>query len=238
MWFTAQQQRDQRNGLTLLELLLVLSLIVVVSALALPKITQISSQRRLQAGGEQVIAAWMRARNTAMRTGQTQSFIALPDSGVFAVAAAESTLSDGSGYASLLQQLNDAATYGLASISSNGTPGPPLSSGVAGTASGLPSPPKIQQLSDLILFVSDTASMSSGSFASATAMPSAVPGGSANGELVVLFYPDGTTSTTSLTLVNDRNSSVTVSLRGLTGTPTLGEVLNNANVANVGSLTP
>ncbi len=48
----------------------------------------------------------------------------------------------------------------------------------------------------------------------------------------VVFYPDGTTSDAKLVLTNQRDQSVELSLRGLTGVVTLGDVIADAETGS------
>jgi hypothetical protein len=55
-------------------------------------------------------------------------------------------------------------------------------------------------------------------------MAMAAGAASAPGAVTVLFYPDGTTSTAVVAVTNERNKSIEVSLRGLTGAVHVGPV--------------
>ncbi|TWT96950.1 hypothetical protein Pla108_27270 [Botrimarina colliarenosi] len=61
-------------GFTLVELMLVLSLVVVLAALAAPSLSGTLARVRLEAAAEAVRTAWADARLEAMRTGQPVVF--------------------------------------------------------------------------------------------------------------------------------------------------------------------
>jgi Tfp pilus assembly protein FimT len=61
-------------GLTLVEVLLVLALLVVISAVAVPILEGSFTRASLQNGGDLLRAAWSRARLAAMESGETCAF--------------------------------------------------------------------------------------------------------------------------------------------------------------------
>ena len=63
-----------RRGLTLVEVMLVLALLVVIGAIAAPLMEGAFTRASLQNGGDLVRAGWARARLAAMETGQTHVF--------------------------------------------------------------------------------------------------------------------------------------------------------------------
>ena len=65
---------NSRSGMTLLELMLVLALLVVVGAMAMPAFKGPFANQRLRKAGEMVRIEWNRARIQAMKTGQIQMF--------------------------------------------------------------------------------------------------------------------------------------------------------------------
>jgi prepilin-type N-terminal cleavage/methylation domain-containing protein len=66
--------RHSRRGLTLLEMILVLSVILAVAAVALPMLRGPMEDQRLKKTGDVLRAQWARARATAMQTGRMQLF--------------------------------------------------------------------------------------------------------------------------------------------------------------------
>lgn len=66
--------RRPHSGLTLVEVLLVLALLVVITAVAAPLMQGTFSRASLQNSGDLVRAAWSRARLASMETGQAHIF--------------------------------------------------------------------------------------------------------------------------------------------------------------------
>lgn len=63
-----------RRAITLLEVLLVLALLVMLSAMTWPALDRPMSNQRLRKAADQVRTGWARARVEAMTTGQTFAF--------------------------------------------------------------------------------------------------------------------------------------------------------------------
>ncbi|MEX2120972.1 MAG: prepilin-type N-terminal cleavage/methylation domain-containing protein [Pirellulales bacterium] len=76
-----------RRAFTLLETVLVLSLLVILAAMAWPALKGPMSGHRLRRSADQVRAEWARARNRAMLSGEIQAFVYLPGSDRFRVVA-------------------------------------------------------------------------------------------------------------------------------------------------------
>ncbi|MEM7313999.1 MAG: prepilin-type N-terminal cleavage/methylation domain-containing protein, partial [Planctomycetota bacterium] len=78
--------RHSRCGLTLLEMLLVLAIIVIVGALALPRLTGSVRRQELTNAAIEVRGALTKARNLAMREGEPALLLYQPESRVYAIA--------------------------------------------------------------------------------------------------------------------------------------------------------
>jgi len=65
---------SDRRAITLLEVLLVLALLVILSAMTWPALDRPMANQRLRKAADQVRTAWARARVEAMTTGQTFAF--------------------------------------------------------------------------------------------------------------------------------------------------------------------
>lgn len=63
-----------RRGLTLVEIILVLSLLVIIGAVAAPLLEGSFARSRLHHGGDLLRAAWSRARLAAIETGEPHAF--------------------------------------------------------------------------------------------------------------------------------------------------------------------
>lgn len=77
--------RQVRPGLTLIEVLLVLTLLVVVGAIAVPILEGSFSRASLQNGGDLLRATWSRARLAAVETGEPCVFRCEPNGSRFQI---------------------------------------------------------------------------------------------------------------------------------------------------------
>jgi hypothetical protein len=78
------------RGLTLFEVVLVLTLLVVISAITLPLLEGTFSRAALDSGGDLLRGAWAKARLTAMQSGQTHAFRYEPNGSRFQIVALNS----------------------------------------------------------------------------------------------------------------------------------------------------
>jgi prepilin-type N-terminal cleavage/methylation domain-containing protein len=76
-----------RRGLTLVEVLLVLSLLVVIGAIAVPLLEGSFSRAALYGSGDLLRGAWAKARLAAMQSGQTHVFRFEPRGSRFQIVA-------------------------------------------------------------------------------------------------------------------------------------------------------
>jgi prepilin-type N-terminal cleavage/methylation domain-containing protein len=187
-----------RAGFTMIEVLLVLALLVVVTALAWPMLQRPFANRRLYAAADLVRAGWCNARSGAIRSGHTYAFRYLPEGDRFCV-----------------QPEDDSGAGGMSDASGSGVDGTPMPS------DDEYSQPVERTLPDGVKFVAGDTSTDAMADAGAD-MP---PDGDASWSEPILFYPDGTTSDAHLMLGNESGSAMEVTLRGLTGAVTTGEVV-------------
>jgi prepilin-type N-terminal cleavage/methylation domain-containing protein len=192
-----------RDAFTLLEVVLVLALIVVLAALTMPALDGPLATRRLQSAADQVCAAWIRARLWAMDSGQVHVFTCDLEQGTYRVAPYDGL----NGQATNV--VGDGVDVDLPRDVHAVVPRSPLSEG---------------HLPENVIFAS-------GQTADAPPMAAGGPSGGALGAAglaagaPIVFYPDGTSSTAEVWLLNDRGQAVPVRLRGLTGTAIVGEVV-------------
>ena len=78
--------RTPRRGLTLFEILLVVAIIVVIAAIAVPTLQRSFLGQKVQSAAERVRAECGKARAAAIRTGEVYAFYYAPDASHFAVA--------------------------------------------------------------------------------------------------------------------------------------------------------
>lgn len=79
-----------RRGLTLVEVVLVLALLVVLSAISIPLLEGSFSRAGLYSGGDLLRGAWAKARLAAMQSGQTHVFRYEPNGSRFQIVALDS----------------------------------------------------------------------------------------------------------------------------------------------------
>jgi type II secretory pathway pseudopilin PulG len=193
--------RPRRQAFTLVEVMLTLCLMVIIAGLAWPVLIGGFANQRLRGAADQIRAEWVAARVEAMDSGRTYLFRYTPDDGRFCLephAAAES------------------ADDPVFNDSFDGA------SGGQGYAGG-PRPAAENTLPDGVTFV-----------ASETApdpRAALIESQSSAGDLLevgwsepIFFYPDGTASTARLVLRNQNDRRIQLSLRGLTGVVTIGDV--------------
>lgn len=203
---------QKRPGLTLMEIMLVLAVLVAVAAIALPALHGPMSDQRLRKAGDLVLAQWARARLTAMKTGQMQVFVYEIGSEFYRVqpfsnqtdaleasADADQTLAPNAIYQDPSQAQRDSVL---------GVAGQRLPSGVTFFLGEIDVDTRLAQAQ------SEGATAELGG---ALAQP-------------IVFYPDGTTTSARLVLTNER-FFVELKLRGLTGMGRASDLLITEEIA-------
>jgi prepilin-type N-terminal cleavage/methylation domain-containing protein len=90
-----------RRGFTLLEVLLVVAVMVILAAMAMPSIEAMYGDVRLSAAGDQIRGRWADARSKAIEEGRPYRFATQPD-GQYKIAPDTAEFWNGSGDASTL----------------------------------------------------------------------------------------------------------------------------------------
>jgi len=191
-----------RRGFTLLETMLVLSLMVVIAALVWPALDKPFAAQRLRTSADQIRAVLTHGRVAAMQSGRLHVFSVDPSTGRFLVHPAD-------------EATNMVATSPMASTMSTT---PTVLRGHA-----LPDGIRLQEL----LAVDDVTPLQQAAQAQTVAPPATAPisgpadGANASGPLTapqsIYFHPDGTTSSARFTLANQHGVTLVLELRGLTG---------------------
>lgn len=198
----------RRSGLTLMELLLVLAVIVVIGALTIPSLATPMENQRLRKAADVIRAEWSTARVQAMKSGRIHLFR-------FEQGGDHYGVEPWAGAGDDLQSTNDQA------VKSSGG-GLVTSQGVAAAQ---------KQLPDGVVFGQGmTANDNRANFAMQAGGNDAAPVSAATASYAnsppVLFYPDGTTSTARIMLTNRRQRYVVINLRGLTGMTQVSDLLS------------
>ena len=187
-----------QRGFTLLEVLLTLALLVIIAALAWPVLQRPLANQRLRKAADRVRARWVAARVDAMDSGQTYVF-------QYAIAG------DSFSVRTYVTELAAVSVFGEES-----------DLGVESAADPADRRDEERLPEDVVFVAGETAADSRAATVS-TETDSLAPDEGAWSE-PILFYPDGTTSTAGLMLQNEYGRRIELSLRGLTGVVTVGEV--------------
>ena len=214
----------EHGGFSLLEMLIVLTILAVIAAWTWPSLRRQLSANELRQAGKQVRAELARARHKAVKTGTMQQFRFQPGRPVFEVSALPSPEERPEPPTDLaLDEDSDQAT------------------GLLGrTSAADPEEADRHELPDGTYFASapletteDPAAVVDTWAASATGAPAddandgltaaALPGDDVWSPPIV-FYPNGRTSSARIRVANSHGNHVDVTLRGLTGVATVGEL--------------
>ncbi len=188
-----------RPGMTLFEILLVLVLLVIVSSLAVPLFEGSFATVRLRRGSDQLLAAWSDARVQAVQTGRTYEFLFQSESSLYRVQPWQ------------VQQISDAVTdpTAVAPVAADSTQAVLLTYEA--------------KLPEEIMFAEGDA------ITLTAANERTVETLNQSGESVwsapILFFPDGSTSSASVLLRNERRLFQRITLRALTGVGRVSDVL-------------
>jgi type II secretory pathway pseudopilin PulG len=204
---------QRRTGMTLLELLLVLALIVAVASLTLPALRQSMENQRLRKSADTIRAEWSRARNTAMRTGRIQVFR-------FQIGGPQY----------MVEPWYTGDDYLEAAGPSASPDGLPLGQAGATATTSAGAAPINKQLPDGILFVGADTSSDNRALNIEQSLSSS-PQLDMIWSPPILFYPNGETSTAQVTMSNARQQYIQVQLRGLTGIAQATDLMSPQEIA-------
>ncbi len=198
-----------RPAFTLLELMLVLTLLAVLAAFAWPALDGPMAANRLYRSGEKIRAEWRQARVDAMSSGTTRIFRFAPDENRYAIEAESECpfLSSGDTFGAGSFASQDSAAAGSVSRKERTLPGD-VTFGQCQV--------ETDTRADMYGANADSAFGGASETFSATISDSSLDAGPYSSS-PILFFADGTTSTARLLLKNERGHQVEVRLRGLTG---------------------
>lgn len=179
----------RNRGLTLVELLLVVALLAVIASLAAPPLGRAFSSVKLRRVGDEVLAAWTEARNTAIQSGQIHRFQFEPGTARYHIAVWMTPESAGE-----IPEPDSTNTKSLAGEKDTTNPEIVFETG---------------QLID-----EQNATKAAGEPAEVVSLKAS--GGEAWSR-PLLFFPDGTTSDATVTIKDKYEKYLRLHLRGLTG---------------------
>lgn len=189
-----------RHGFTLSEMLVVLGILVVITAVAQPAIRATLSDNRLRSAAKQVRVELAKARLKAVQSGVAQRFRYQVGKNRFEVAP----LSAG------IEELSPRGSAG------RGSAGNAASERLVETVDNQPAEESCgQSLPDGVCFAEDFTTQPLD-----PAPTEVVPTDEEGWSSPIVFYPNGRTANAHIKLKGERNAVVDVSLRGLTGAAT------------------
>ncbi|MBX3425214.1 MAG: prepilin-type N-terminal cleavage/methylation domain-containing protein [Pirellulales bacterium] len=194
-----------RRGVTLVELLLVLVLLVVIGSLAAPTVDNAFVASRLRRGGDRVLAAWSQARIAAIDSGEVTQFTFQLSGDGFRVELWD-PLAPQSG-ASPATSSPSAASVGSAA----GATPPGATVAAAGAEKLKPIEGKLPE--QITFHAGQIVSVQPEDRRREVA--SLAPQGGEWSQ-PILFFPDGSSSDAAVTLATDRKQYQRITLRGLT----------------------
>jgi len=203
---------SRRRGITLLEMLLVLGLLVTIAAMTLPTVSRPLENHRLRKSADQIRAEWTRARAKAMETGRTYVFRYEPEADGYQV---EPWYSDE-------DYLESSQLSGVGGFGTLGAAPTALMPKQAGSA-------VMKHLPEAIVFAaSDTTQEAREQLA--VQGTDALQNQDTSMSAPIFFYPDGTSSTARLLVKNARERYVKLTLRGLTGVVYVSDLLSGEQI--------
>ncbi len=195
-----------RAGFTLLELMLVLALLVLLGALATPRISEVFERQKLNGSATELRLLFDEARLEAMRTGQAQVFQCVVGASGYSIKPL------------VLQSDISNAGAGATVMTGAGTLVETQGNGLMTAAD----PQEMTESEELEEGISFASCLVAGDYrAYATAQEAQASGSTeVNTQSInsqVIFYPDGSTSTAEVQIKNERGDIRAVRIRGLTG---------------------
>lgn len=197
----------RRSAFTLLELLLTLAMLAAIAAVAIPQAGLLLGDRRVVRAGDQVRGEMTRLRVDAMRAGRVMMLEGMLEGNTLRIkpfySVADST--------EALDQTGSQQAL------------------LTGATQGVVTPLQIDEEAEQLIELPDGIRVQSVAVVSAARALEIEQLSQANQSegwsRPVLFYPDGSTSTAAITLLDETHGKVIVKIRGITGDVTTTEVL-------------
>ncbi len=210
-----EKKRNCRAAFSLLELLLVLAILVTLAGFAIPTFDAMVSSRRILQSVERLQNELLEARVEAMRTGQAQVFRATIHGDAYSITPwlSGSEDSDASAGATVMTQggLMDTERTGSGQVAAD-------SADTSDATKTLETDVLFLDVETLVDARNAMEIQKSGEIAPvAGAAPATASGGLSS---PLLLYPDGTSTTAQILLVDNRGRRMAIQIRGITGRST------------------
>jgi Tfp pilus assembly protein FimT len=219
---TGRRRQGTARGVTLMELVLVLALLVVAGSLAMPAVVGAFGGVRLRRAGDLVTTRWAEARAQAIETGVVYQFRFSPDSGKYRVEPWVSPEESAAGASATRRSTANSSGAGTAGGAGGAAAGPVNSQTAASTSGEAAASKTLAESSTIETALPEPITFQGGQ----TAVQDRVRGErrvdalQASGQAwstPILFFPDGSASTATIVLQNDASQYLRLTLRGLTG---------------------
>jgi Tfp pilus assembly protein FimT len=194
------------SAFTLLELLLTLAVLAAITAVSIPHLGSLLSDRRLARAGDQVQAEMARLRVDAMRQGRVMMLEAMSGGSSIRIKPFQSV-------ADATEAIDQ--TGSQSALLSGATQGSMTTTAADQSERLIELPAEVAVESVSVVSAARAAEIEQSSLADQTA----------GWSRPILFYPDGSTSTAAVVIQHPSVGRLTVKLRGITGEATVGEVM-------------
>ncbi len=190
--------RRARGAVSLIEIMLVMVIIVIAGAVAMPAVQNTLRRQRLKSAAETMRIEWSRAHVKSMKTGRILVFRYEVDGNQFSLQP---------------WVAGDEATEGESeSVPGFGVPADTLAAEAV-----------TKKLEDGIKFAAGEAKSESRSFEIENLLQNQGSGDGANWSRPILFYPDGSSTDAFVIVADEQQDAYRVQLRGLTGASQVSE---------------
>jgi prepilin-type N-terminal cleavage/methylation domain-containing protein len=209
-WLSSHRMRTRRDvrrsGVTLIEVLLVLAILAAVAGMAAPTIDSMLTSRRVFHSADELVNDLLEARVRAIKTGQAQVFSAT-------ISGRDYSITPWMGNYDEID-----ASAGATITTSTGLTIDTEASAAGATSSPASGEVDVKELLEDVQFYSVETLIDSRNAAAIQSEGGTVAAPASGGvSKPVLFYPDGSSTTAMVILVDSRGRRIAIQLRGIVG---------------------